>query len=196
MTKDNESGKIRNGRGRPSYTGTSQNPADESAAPVAGSAIQAQTASRQTSEINDDSRSRFPKRVPLHEQQRLGAKKRAGYQPRIFNDEGNKIQAALDAGYSIVNDGRTISGHRSCDPGKFGNAATAYVGRNERGHEITGVLMEIPQNWYDEDQAAKQMEIDAQEQQIRQGMMETGNISPNKYGSVSMKSVKGIQPIE
>jgi hypothetical protein len=45
------------------------------------------------------------------------------------------------------------------------------VGTNEDGSEITGVLMRIPKELYEEDQAAKQREVDKVDEQIMGGSL-------------------------
>lgn len=76
---------------------------------------------------------------------------------RVFNAEWHhdpsRIQRALDAGYVFVNEERNMSS----------------VGSNEDGSPIKGVLMEIDKELYQEDQKAKQREIDKVDEQIHRG---------------------------
>ena len=82
------------------------------------------------------------------------------YQYRIFNDnwrkEHGRIQRAKNAGYQIVPDKEPYS-----------------VGTNEDGSEIKGVLMRIPKEVFDEDQALKQKEADKVDEQIMRGTLES-----------------------
>jgi hypothetical protein len=85
-----------------------------------------------------------------------------GFYYRIFNDnwkkEPGRVKRALKAGYEIVD--HFESG---------GN-----VGTNDDGTEIKGVLMRIPKELYEQDQAAKEgkrMEVD---KQIYRGKFEAG----------------------
>ena len=81
---------------------------------------------------------RVPFGVPV---KRFNAPEEDGYVYRVFNDnwrkEPGRIERARMAGYE------TVPHERS------GEA----VGTNEDGSEITGVLMRIPKELYDEDQA-------------------------------------------
>ncbi|MBW2003085.1 MAG: hypothetical protein JRI72_00510 [Deltaproteobacteria bacterium] len=80
-----------------------------------------------------------------------------GYHYRVFNDnwrkEPGRIQRARAAGYEVVDD--PMSG--------------GTVGTNDDGTEIKGVLMRIPQELYDEDQAKKNRELDKIDEQIYGG---------------------------
>jgi hypothetical protein len=77
-----------------------------------------------------------------------------GYKYRVFNDnwsrEPDRIQRAADAGYEVV---RNVNAR----------------GSNEDGSPIEGVLMRIPKELYDSDQALKQKEIDKVDQEIHRG---------------------------
>jgi hypothetical protein len=80
----------------------------------------------------------------------------------VFNDnwrkEPGRIQRARMAGYEVVDHER--SGETT--------------GTNDDGTEIKGVLMRIPKETYDQDQAAKQQEIDKVDDQISRGKFESG----------------------
>lgn len=80
-----------------------------------------------------------------------------GFRYRVFNDnwrkEPGRVQRAKDAGYE------TVDHPQSGKP----------VGTNEDGTEIIGVLMRIPQEWFDEDQKAKEEQQDELMNQIYQG---------------------------
>ena len=83
------------------------------------------------------------------------------YHHHVFNDnwrkEPGRIQRALAAGYELVEH------ERSGD-----NAGT-----NDDGSEIKQVFMRIPKELYDQDQAAKQKEIDKVDEQIYRGKFKT-----------------------
>ncbi len=78
---------------------------------------------------------------------------------RVFNDkwakEPGRIKRALEAGYEIV------EGHERYP-----------VGTNEDGTPITGILMKIPKEFFEEDQAIKQKEVDKVDEQILKGSLE------------------------
>jgi hypothetical protein len=77
-----------------------------------------------------------------------------GFKYRVFNDnwsrEPDRIQRAADAGYEVV---RNVNAR----------------GSNEDGSPIEGVLMRIPKELYDQDQALKSKEIDKVDQEIHRG---------------------------
>lgn len=106
-------------------------------------------ASRPTSREDDAPRRR---RVPLGTAQlKLEYPSREGYVRRWFNDRGNRIHAAQAAGYEFVeenSDGRRMRVSRR-------------VGTHEDGAPMNAYLMEIRQEFYDEDQAEKQKVNDA-----------------------------------
>ena len=103
-----------------------------------------------------DRTERVPFGVPV---KRFNAPDEDGYVYRVFNDnwrkEPGRIQRAKMAGYEMVPHERS------------GEA----VGTNEDGSEIQGVLMRIPKELYEEDQAAKQREIDKVDEQIMGGTL-------------------------
>jgi hypothetical protein len=82
-----------------------------------------------------------------------------GFQYRVFNDnwanDPGRIQRAKQAGYEVVD-----------------NFEPLPVGSNDDGSPIKGVLMRIPQEWYDEDQKLKQKTVDAVDAAIKAGTLE------------------------
>lgn len=109
---------------------------------------------------------RVPFGVPV---KRFNAPEEDGHVYRVFNDnwrkEPGRIERARMAGYEMVNHER--SGES--------------VGTNEDGSEIKGVLMRIPKELYEEDQAKKQEQLDKIDAQIK-----GGSLTPvgHKYGNV------------
>lgn len=80
-----------------------------------------------------------------------------GYHYHIFNDnwrkEPGRIKRAQMAGYEIVEHERS----------------GGTCGTNDDGSEIKEVLMRIPQELYDQDQALKDKELDKVDEQIYRG---------------------------
>ncbi len=104
------------------------------------------------------------KRIPLGVPQlKLSAPKRAGFHRHWLNDTGGRIQAAEQAGYSFVENEQA-----SEEEGRA-RYLSRVVGVKEDGSPMTAYLMEIRQDWYDEDQAEKQNQITAKESEIRRG---------------------------
>lgn len=98
-------------------------------------------------------RQRIPLGVP---RQKLHYRSRPGYVRRWINDTKTRLHAAEEAGYEHVteeHDGRDVH-------------VTRYVGTNEDGSPMVAHLMEIRQEFYDEDQAAKEARNAQVDQQI------------------------------
>ncbi len=94
-----------------------------------------------------------------------------GYQYRVFNDNWmtrpDNIQRALRAGYEFVNSDEDKQRPQT-------------VGTNDNGTPIRGFLMRIPKEIYEEDQKAKQKEVDKVDEQIRTGSFQQG-AGDNRY---------------
>ena len=98
------------------------------------------------------------KRVPLGTRDRLRYPKRKGYTRRVFNDDHDRIQRALDAGYEFVTEPDLPGGDPQVgDASQMGKKVSKEVGSG-----IKGYLMEIPDEYYEEDQKAKMDKIDLQ----------------------------------
>jgi hypothetical protein len=68
------------------------------------------------------------------------------------------------------------------------------VGTNDNGTPIRGFLMRIPKEIFDEDQAAKQKEVDKVDEQIRKGSFQQG-AGDNRYiPSTGIKIQSNYQP--
>lgn len=70
---------------------------------------------------------------------------------------------ALQAGYEFVR----IDGQAATTD--MGQSISQVVGSKEGGASLRAYLMEIREEWYNEDQATKQESINATEKQIRRG---------------------------
>lgn len=81
---------------------------------------------------------------------------REGYHRHWFNDVAGRIDRALKAGYEHVKD-------------KEGKNVTRLVGTAEGGGGLHAFLMEIPQEWYEEDMAREQAQVNEREASIKRG---------------------------
>lgn len=113
-------------------------------------------------------------RVPFGTPQRLfSCPENDGFHYRVFNDqwakEPGRIQRAKKAGYEIVKD-----------------TGSYPVGTNDDGSPIKGILMRIPQEMYDSDQAVKQLEVDKVDEQIKSGTLEQ-NQNDNRYSPAGIR---------
>lgn len=88
--------------------------------------------------------------------QKLAYEPRANFHRHWFNDEPGRVEGALAAGYTHVED-------------KEGRKVQRVVGINPAGGPMLGFLMEIPEEWYQEDMAAQQARVDETDSAIRGG---------------------------
>jgi hypothetical protein len=95
---------------------------------------------------------------------------------RVVNDQGDRVAQFLDAGYELVNASEVRVGDKRINNATpEGSKAQVAVGKGDKAF-----VMRIKKEWYDEDQAAKQKQVDELERSIKQtasGAGLTGNIS-------------------
>lgn len=82
-----------------------------------------------------------------------------GFHQHWFNDDGDRVQQAVEAGYEFVTTGE---GDREVN-------RTKRVGVKEDGTPLNAVLMKIKDEWHQEDQAEKAKEADLIDEAIRAG---------------------------
>lgn len=119
---------------------------------------------RKTREDQESPRS---KRVPLGvPRMKMNAPQRPGYVRRWVNDDVGRLDAAQQGGYEFVTGESTSEGGATDG---MGTKISRVVGSRDNGQPITAYLMEIKQEWYDEDQQAKNRKIDENEAAIKVG---------------------------
>lgn len=91
--------------------------------------------------------------------QKLAYEQRAGFHRHWFNDAGNRVVRAEEAGYKHV-------------LGKDEKPVSKVVGTAEGGSPLTAFLMEIPEEWYQEDMAAQQKIVNEREDAMRRGKLD------------------------
>lgn len=91
-----------------------------------------------------------PIRIPLGSRNVLTAPKRAGYVRRFVNDDADRIKQFEDAGYSIVREEVQVGDPKAGKETQIGSITNKAVGSGTRA-----ILMEIKEEWYNEDQKAK-----------------------------------------
>jgi hypothetical protein len=104
------------------------------------------------------------KRTPIAQRNILTVEGRdPEYTYRIVNDTGDRIQAFKDAGYEMVlaKDVR-VGDKRVNSATPEGSNAQVSVGAGQKAF-----VMRIPQEWYEEDQLAKQARITVLEQTMK-----------------------------
>ena len=126
-----------------------------------------------------------PRRTPVAQRNRLSVKDRdPNYQYRLVNvnleNDPDRVDRFLAAGYEIVPSkaAGTIGDSKVDTPSALGSAGLISVGQGTKG-----VLMRIRKDWYQEDQAGKQAEIDTMEQRAQK--------SGADYGKIEITSTKG-----
>lgn len=94
-----------------------------------------------------------------------------GYVPRWINDKGGRIHQALGGGYEpVFKDDRVVAGESGGDRNSdMGSWVSQIVGTKEDGSPLRAYLMKIKREWYDDDQKAKQQQVDAVDEAIRGG---------------------------
>lgn len=122
-----------------------------------------------------------PERIPVAGPRNVltVANKDPNFEYRFVNDTGDRIERFKAGGWEVVTSEDEV-GDKKVDRGtKLGSAITKAV-----GGQVTAVLMRIPKEWYMEDQAAKQAEIDALEATMRQTSNENyGNVEIQRHRS-------------
>lgn len=108
--------------------------------------------------------------------QKLAYEAREGYHRHWFNDLPGRIDQALEAGYTHVED-------------KEGKKVCRVVGVSAAGGSLTGYLMETPEEWYKEDMAEQAKANAEREQAIRSGSVAG---QPGKDG-VYIPASRGIK---
>ena len=120
-----------------------------------------------------------PKRVPIAARNRLDIKYREpGYVYRIVNDEDDRVQRLQDAGYEIATKESVgaIGDRRVDTASSIGSSAHFSVGKG-----VKAVVMRQKVEYYQEDQAAKQAEIDALEATMSRDARKAAD-----YGSIDL----------
>jgi len=96
-----------------------------------------------------------------------------GKKLRWFNDNWRRdplrIQKALDGGYEFVTRDRVTVGEGVDRNSNLGTLVSAPVGSNSDGTPITGFLMAIDEEFYEEDQKAKEKIVDDIDANIKRG---------------------------
>jgi hypothetical protein len=124
-----------------------------------------------------------PKRTPIGRGNRLKVeKKEDGYTYRYVNTnlekDPDRVARFMEAGYEIVPKASSgsLGDKRVDNPSPLGSSATLSVGQGTQA-----VLMRIRKDWYEEDQRAKQADIDAIEQTMSKD-------AKSDYGTITRES--------
>ena len=127
---------------------------------------QPEVAQNQTTERTEDKVTNIrPKRTPMSGPRNIMTVEGLpeGFEYRWINDQDNRIQRAIAGGWDhVINtDGRYKIGDRQADPQhQIGAVVSKLVGTDKFGKPLTAYFMAIREDWYLEDQLAKQREIE------------------------------------
>lgn len=130
---------------------------------------------------------RIKPRVSLQDRRHLAfVKDPEGYKGRWVNDEGNRINTFINAGWEILDENGThVEADRRIQKSDWRQSALSQ----QVGGGIVAYYMIIPEEWYQADQAKKQAKIDQQENQIRSP--QSVGIDPSKtYGEIKINHDK------
>lgn len=97
------------------------------------------------------------------------------YVYRVFNDSVGRVARAEEGGYEVVRTNQELGDATVDSATAVGSAVTRPVGGG-----MTGVLMRIPREYYEEDQKAKQTKVDASEEGLN-------HKKAGQYGGVSIQ---------
>lgn len=104
--------------------------------------------------------------------------KEPGYVYRFVNDAGDRVQQFLDAGYELVDAKAVRVGDKRVNSSAGeGSKAQVSVGAGDKA-----MLMRIREEWYKEDQLAKQEHVNQLENTIKQ------NAGKADYGKVTINT--------
>jgi len=99
------------------------------------------------------------------------------YVYRWFNDEGDRIQEAVESGREYVFK-EDVQLDTSVEKPGLGSCVSKAVGKHADGSPKMAYLLRIRKEWYDEDQIEKQKVVDRVDESIRTGTIAT---VPNAY---------------
>lgn len=102
--------------------------------------------------------------------------KEAGYEYRVVNDVGDRVQEFLDNGWEVVERDSVRVGDKRVGSG----TAEGTVAEVSVGQGMKGIVLRIREDWYKEDQEAKQAHVDATEAATKEKALD-GN-----YGKIEI----------
>lgn len=119
-----------------------------------------------------------PRRTPINgTRNRLNVRgKEDGYVYRIVNDVDDRVQSFQEMGYEIVTDaGVSVGDKRVATATQEGSPVKVSVGQG-----VQAYVMRQKQEWYDEDQKAKQQQVNELEASMKQEAKSNGLVGDIK----------------
>ncbi len=132
-----------------------------------------------------------PARVPLHTRRALDALAHPGFVRRFVNEDYGRVDAFIEAGWALVtNDKNESSEVRLQDGTAVGSVVRKVVNKGANANAKTAVLMEIPEEFFQEDARAKQAKVDEIEAAYDPAKFK---LDPNavNYGELKQKTKLG-----
>ncbi len=120
-----------------------------------------------------------PRRTPLSRRNRLSVQnKEPGFTYRIVNDVDDRVSQMQEQGYELCEKAQlgAIGDKRVDNTASIGSIAHFSVGQGTKA-----VVMRIRDDWYKDDQAVKQQEVDAIEAAMKQEAREAGDYVPKQF---------------
>lgn len=109
------------------------------------------------------------KRIPLGTRNILTAPKKSGFVRRFVNDKGDRIESFKDAGWNAVDENIQVGDPKAGKASSMGSLVNPSVGSGQHA-----VLMELPEELYNEDRVASQAKITAVENEIKRNLKQPG----------------------
>lgn len=111
-----------------------------------------------TSQVTQEASAQRPKRTPISQRNRLEIRnKEAGFHYRIVNDVDDRVELLKENGWEIVPDAKVgaVGNRRVDSTSSLGSVSHFSVGQGTKA-----VVMRIREDWFAEDRAAIQAQID------------------------------------
>lgn len=118
-----------------------------------------------------------PKRTPVSNRNVLTAPTRKGYVRRFVTDTEDRISVFEEGGWQIVRGDIPVGDKAAGRDSSLGSPVTKHVGGGQKAY-----LMEIKEDWFNEDQYAKQQKIQETVDQI------VKNRDEGQYGSITVSN--------
>lgn len=110
------------------------------------------------------------KRIPLRERNVLTVEdkyKREDYEYRWVNDTADRIQIFKEAGWEPVRDDEQVIEIGDDSVGRQSRESSGSIVKKTVNEKLETVLMKIPKDIFDEEQAVKQREVERSEQAMK-----------------------------
>lgn len=149
--------------------------------------VETQVAILKRAKVRRDARKAQSVRLGRLPGQKLVAPQRPGYHRHWANDVGSRLDDLQNKGYTFVTP--SVDGDENIRSTDAGTRTSQAVDQKTGGGEITAYLMEIPEQWYRDDQQEKENRRYAREAQIKRGL--DGDQGIGRPGSNLYNPAKG-----